>query len=113
MDTNLKNIYLNILEISEVELQKKYWLSGDPNHISSYYEVMCRLFDDNDFDGFIEEKTKQYKTPLTVIDELERLRVLLNEYEEKDTDEEIINDPEWHKVALQAKKIIKIWSNIL
>ena len=51
MKTNvIKNIYSDILELSSLEKQKKYWLNNDPENASSYVEVMCRLFDDNDFD---------------------------------------------------------------
>jgi len=38
--------------------------------------------------------------------ELKKLRELLNSYVEKESDEEIINDPEWGKIVEQAGTFI-------
>ena len=52
-NTILQNIYNEILEISNKDIQEESWLGKNPNKSSSYAEVMCRLFDDNNFTYFI------------------------------------------------------------
>ena len=47
-----------------------------------------------------------------MIFELNKLRELLNSYNEKESDEEIINDPEWKNIVEQAKMVIKEWDKI-
>jgi hypothetical protein len=109
MDTILNNIYSDIFELSSIEQQKQYWLGNDSKNISSYVEVMSRLFDDNNFDGFIDNIAQNHGFDQHFIFELDQLRKLLNEYEEKESDSEIINDPKWKPIVIQAKKIIKRW----
>ena len=108
MDIIIKNIYNDIIELSDLCLQKKLWLNKNNNtgQISSYVELMCRLFDDNNFDDFIDNKTHEMNFDKEVIYELKNLRTLLNNYSEKFTDAEIIKDPKWENISLQAKKIM-------
>lgn len=113
MKTDIKNIYLDILELSSIEKQKKYWLNNDPENISSYVEVMCRLFDDNHFDIFVDKTARQEGMSEKVVFELDKLRQLLNDYEEKEADEAIINDPNWKIIVMQAKKVIEEWFSSL
>ena len=109
MDKWIENTYRDILELSDLDKQKKSWLGNDPNYVSSYVEIMCKLFDDDNFDIFIEEYVKlglSYK----LVKELEKLRELLNQYEEgKKTDNEIIEDPLWALVVNQAKIVLNNW----
>jgi hypothetical protein len=57
MDRRVENIYNDILELSDVNIQRKLWLNEANNTglISSFTELMCRLFDDNNLDGFIDD----------------------------------------------------------
>jgi len=41
---------------------------------------------------------------------MKKLRILLDNYVEKENDEDIIRDINWHKVTKQAEKVIKIWN---
>ena len=75
------NIYNDILEISDLEKQKRYWLNQSDGHSSSFNEVMCRLFDDNDFDNFTDEISKTYVNYPNFINELNLLKDLLNIYD--------------------------------
>lgn len=100
-----------IIELSDLGLQRKLWLNEENNTglISSYSELMSSLFDDFNFDDFVENGAAKIGLPNSVIVELRKLRELLNGYDEKDSDDEIINDPEWKKVVEQAKIVIKEW----
>jgi hypothetical protein len=105
------NIYNKIIEISDLGLQRKLWLNenNDTGLISSYAELMSTLFDDYNFDSFIDGTASEMELFDSVFFELSRLRELLNSYNEKDSDEEIINDPKWKTIVEQAKIVIKEW----
>ncbi len=111
MDMITKYIYDRIVEASDVALQRKIWLNenNDTGLMSSYVELMCSLFDDFNFDDFIDNRASKIGLSNSLIIELNKLRELLNSYVEKDSDEEIINDPEWKKIVEQAKTVIKEW----
>jgi hypothetical protein len=109
----IENIYNKILEASDLDRQRKLWLNenNDTGWISSYTELMCGLFDDNDFDSFIDKTAAEAGFPSKTIIELDKLRTLLNNYQEGDkTDAEIINDPEWKKISDQAKVVLAEWN---
>ncbi len=111
-DIIIKYIYDKIIELSDLSLQRKLWLNenNDTGLISSYIEVMCSLFDDFQFDVFIDKTAFEIGLSEDVILELNNLRTLLNAYNEKESDEDIINDPEWKKVVEQAEIVIKKWN---
>lgn len=112
MDKIIKNIYDDIIELSDLSLQKKLWLneSNDTGLISSYVEVMCRLFDDNDFDDFVGRTAVKIGLSVELISELNILSTLLKNYNEKESDAKIIMDPKWNQIVEQAKKVIKKWN---
>lgn len=114
MDIITKYIYERILEASDLELQRKIWLNenNDTGLMSSYVELMCSLFDDFNFDDFIDNRASTIGLSNTAIFELNKLRELLNSYVEKESDEEIINDPEWEKIVEQAKVVIEKWDKV-
>jgi hypothetical protein len=113
MKKNVENIYEDILELSDLELQKRLWLNdhNDTGLISSYTEVNNRLFDDNSFDLFIDKEVFELGFSPALIVELDALRTMLNRYEQKKTDVEIINDPKWSEVSKQASLVINMWNN--
>lgn len=113
MEIFINNILEDIKELSDLNLQRKLWLNenNDTGLISSYVEVMCRLFDDNKFDDFINLIAPKVGLSQELIFELNKLRYLLDNYTEKETDEQIINDPEWKIIVLQAKNVLKEWNN--
>ena len=65
---------------------------------------MCRLFDDNDMDSFIDNSQLNKRLSSKAILEFQLLRKFLNEYSEKNNDEEIINDIKWREIVQQGKK---------
>ena len=109
-----RNIFLQILEISDIEFQKKAWFGQYKNYISSYSELMCKLFDDNNYVIFIEQYTKLLGYDLPFIKKLQLLEFELNRFnkEEKLSDLEIINNLYWHKISKIAKAIIREWPHL-
>ena len=108
----LEDIFNDILEISDINMQKKMWLNenNDTGLISSYVELMNRLFDDNNFSYVIENEAIALDLEPELIFALKTLRNALDGYVDKETDQEIITDPKWIEISEQAKSIIKMWT---
>lgn len=104
------NIYEDILEISRRELQEELWLGKNPEKCSSYTEVMCRLFDDNNFENFINFSVYEIGFSPQLIEKLKLLSIKLDNYRELIDDEKIINDPKWEEIREVAKKVIALWN---
>ena len=106
-------IYDVITELADVDLQRKYWLNenNDTGYISSYVELMCTLFDDLDFDEFVDNSEEKRGLSYSAVCELVKLRDMLNNYQEKGEDREIIEDPKWKEIVNQAKEVVKKWRN--
>lgn len=111
MESLVDYIYKNIVVLSDIELQKKLWLNqnNDTGLISSYTELMCSLFDDFGFDDFVEKESSNIGLSKSLIFELSKLKELLNNYVEKETDEDIINDSEWERIILQSNIVKELW----
>lgn len=112
IDLEIEQLYNTIVETSDITLQRKMWLNenNDLGLISSYVELMCSLFDDFYFDDFIDSTAAKIGLPNSTILELNKLRDMLNNYNEGNkSDEEIINDSEWLKVVEQAQEVLKKW----
>lgn len=111
----LESIYFRLIELSDLVLQRKLWLNqnNDTGLISSYSELMNSLFDDFNFDDFIDQTVYQIGFPDSDVLELNKLRHLLNSYSEKESDIEILNDNEWEKVVKQAKIVVNNWDKFI
>ena len=77
--------------------------------MSSYGELMRRLFDDNHIDSFIDNSKLNKSLSSKAILEFQLLMKLLNEYSEKNN-EEIINDIKWREIVQQGKNVIQEWN---
>jgi hypothetical protein len=109
MDRNWKgNIYNSIKDFSDINKQKGVWLGSDINHVSSFDEDVCLLFDSFCFDEFIEEFNNE-TIDKNLLNELRLFRNSLNNYQRKDSDEEILSDELWLAVVNKAKGIVEIW----
>lgn len=104
------NIYKDIQEISSRGLQEELWLGKNPDKCSSFTEVMCRLFDDNNFEDFLNSSVYEIGFSPEIIDEIKVLSVKLENYSELSTDAEIINDPKWEEVRKKAQEVTYLWN---
>ncbi len=109
MNIYVENIYNDIEELADLEMQRVIWLGKDPTRCSSYIEIMCRLYDDDKFTDFLAAPEPYLKSNDPAVIELLKLDQMLHQYKEKDTDEEIINDPEWVLISKQAKLVLELW----
>lgn len=111
-----ENIFNGINTISDIETQKKIWMGKDPNYVSSFVEDISTLMDSYGFknDFWQDKNIVNFYFDNRFIQELKILKNMILDYlnywnNEKLTDEEILNDNEWHKIVEQAKKIVALW----
>lgn len=109
MNPQIINLLFDLTELSDPALQRKRWLSNDPMEISSYVELMCRLFDDNHLEQFIASPDPGSRISAQTLKGLTDLKNCLELYPEKETDEEILNDPAWIQITLQASRVLRSW----
>ncbi len=103
------NILKSLLDLSDIEFQKETWLGKNPHFISSYIETINTLFDDFDFERYVD-----YYKSINGNDELysqfNKLINMVNQYQEPDSDELILKDKKWIAITKMAKEIINKWN---
>lgn len=110
-DNRTINIYKDIVELSDVKLQKKRWLSGDSEEISSYEELMCSFFDDNNIIEFIENELEKYSSSNQLRESLQKLVTALNDFDDKGfNDSEIIDNKNWQEITSIADRTKNLWN---
>jgi hypothetical protein len=95
--------------ISNREIQKKAWVLRTCTTFTCYDELICWLYDDADFERFIEEAKKQSYLSKSALNELVLFEKKLSEFlknPDKDDDAWLLKDPEWHEINLLAKKLL-------
>ena len=119
LECELDSIHDKIEELSSVDLQNKLWLNrnNDTGLISSYAELMCTLYDDNNLELVIRKAMEKYGYSSDALNELYKLNTLLNNYEEPCTngyidDELVIKDSNWQVVVKQAQTVLADWNQI-
>lgn len=109
----INNIRRTISQLSDTALQRKLWLNenNDTGLISSYDEAFSTLFDDNNFDEFVDMEAVKRGISDDLISEFAKLKQQLQTYQQKTNDAEIIKDPEWLKIVNQAKIVTEKWKS--
>lgn len=109
-------IYYWIEITSNIDKQQKLWLNknNDIGCVSSYTELMCSLFDDLNFDEFVETMIYELNFPDKLKIELVDLKNALHNYtpEDENRDDLVINDLKWLEVVEKAKKVIFTWNKL-
>ena len=102
----LKNVMNTVREIADPEFQQRVWVDGAGPEFSDWTEVMCKLFDDFLFDDFVDRDWQQFGFSSESHQLLVQLREQLNNYEEKETNAEIVADPKWQQIREFAGKVL-------
>jgi len=109
------NILSAIKHLSNIDYQKNVWLSKSDDQISSFDEDIMVLYDDNCFDDDFWNDTHLPKfnfneVQINVLKEFKRkldeYLIKIKEVNSKLSDQEIISDPEWVKIAENAKNVL-------
>ena len=103
-----KNILDEIKEISDRDLQLRLWFDPNSKLISSFDEVVCRLYDDFDFIGFLDEIakrpawTERYKH-LTAFEK--KLSEFVDATDVNADSRDVFENPIWIDICCEAKKL--------
>jgi len=97
-------------EMSDLRYQYDVWvLNKIPNIFTSFTELICVLYDDTDFEGFLDKVRKHNPQSKFLVSAL-NLDTKLNQFlalkpirNPNNDDRLVINDPEWHKIVELAK----------
>lgn len=110
-DIWIENIVNSLKEIASAEFQEKGWVKNEIHDYCTFVETMCGLFDDSNFDEFIDQKAPEWGFSHEQIKKLDKLRCALNAYDAEHGCYEdpalIIKDPEWLKIRELAKDALK------
>ncbi len=102
-----KQILEMIKEISDEKKQEEVWLKGQGAEVSSYEEVICSLYDDLNFELFLEKYDKEknilYKNMLELNNKLNIFIKKNNQIEISD----LLFDREWNEIQNLAKKVVE------
>ena len=109
MNQQMENIYGYIHEIASEDIQRRRWLNNDLFEISSFSEIMCRLFDDDHFEDFLRDGNTLKQFSSDTIRKLTELKDMLNNYQEKSSDAEIVDDFKWKEIGSKAGDVLKSW----
>lgn len=107
----IQNIYSFIKEISDKDFQEKIWVKGLGPEVSSYAELRCSLYDDFNFELFLESHLK-LNLPFNLYNDLLSLNSKLINYKEKGSDKEIIEDVKWLEIVECAKKVTLLFDEM-
>lgn len=102
------NILKSLIDLSDIEFQRETWLGKSPYFISSYIETVSTLFDDNDFERYVEYYKSIYGAD-NLYSEFESLIMMVNQYNEPNSDELILKDEKWILITKKGKEIINKW----
>lgn len=104
----IQNIFSIIKGIGQTVCHNK--ISEEHKQLYWYFdEAMCRLYDDNKFDEFVEKFAREHGFKEETITQLGLLKDCLDNYIDSRgwnrKPEETLADPEWHKIQKLARTI--------
>lgn len=112
-----KHIFEAIKDLSDVDFQKETWSGKHPKLISSFTENLASLYDDLDFERYIE-----YYKSINNIDNtyilFEELNKMINDFKDYGYEtelkvegyKEILNNTKWVAITKKAKELIIEWN---
>lgn len=94
-------------QIASAEFQEKGWVRNEIHDYCTFVETMCGLYDDSNFEQFIDERAKEFGLSDHQISKLDKIRNALNDYDAKHgcygDPAIIVKDPEWLAIREMAK----------
>lgn len=103
------NIRNRLKELSDLQIQDELWHGKVKGYISSYVELMCSLFDDLRFEEFVSSGAYEWGFSEELIEELKKLETMLKKYDKDNGLDDILADPKWIEISVQAKVVMDKW----
>ena len=104
------NLFNAIKDVSDIKMQINAWNGKSPNIVSSFSEIISILYDDFDFERYIEyyEKENGENKLLALMKDLDKM---ISEYNPPNSDELILSDPQWIEITKKATSIYELKTN--
>ena len=106
------NLFNAIKDVSDLNMQKLAWLGKSSNFVSSFSEVISILYDDFDFERYIE----WYENSYGKNDFLHQMKILdkmISRYNPPYSTELILSDPNWIEITKQAENVFELRNKYL
>lgn len=104
-DMILRGLLSDIANISNKEYQKRIWICAEGPECDDFTELVCRFF--FKADTFLEESS-EYKLPVYKVNILKKFIHEFDKFsEENDLPQLFIDTPEWTKITMMAKEVLK------
>lgn len=100
-----KNILNIIKEISDAEYQTDVWLKGSTGATSSYEETICALYDDLNFELFLEECEKTDPLYKELIELKNKIDAFISNFDQISIEDLLLNQS-WKNIQDFAKNVI-------
>ena len=107
MDLSVDNIYKDLEELADPDLQKIRWAAGGT---SSYEKLMERLLDEHRLEDFIRLAVDSLLISKDTARQLSYVQYLLDLYQERGHDHAILHDPVWVGVTREVRKALDCWN---
>jgi hypothetical protein len=110
LDPQIQNIHNDLVELSDPNLQRLLWKGLMADEISSYVELMCRLFDDDGLEDFIKTILLDQKFNHVWLAKLERITKELHDFNGEGLEiDALINSDRWRAICSLAKEVVDGW----
>ena len=91
-------------ELADPEFQQRVWVRGEGPEVSSYVEVVCRLFDDTALGDVLDGGSAPVVLGLEATEELLRLRQLVDAVPSDMDAESLLRLPTWGEIVQTASR---------
>jgi len=98
-----------IREFADESFQRRIWLRGEGPEIGSYSEAFNRLFDDADFERFLNLCAERNILSPNSLKQLQQFRHAVEEYSDNQESEDeavILADPRWDEIRRFARSAL-------
>lgn len=106
------NILLeNLRELASEELQKKLWLYGNENQMSSFTEAICGVFDDARLTRALETGYLENHFSSELCQKVKKLDQMINLVPEDLPPEQIINHPKMGVIRALSGELLDLFES--
>jgi hypothetical protein len=105
----IREIIEALEELSDVEAQKRLWVNGGPEGVSSFTEAICGVFDDGGVTRALESGELAQRPKLQKL--FEQLDALVGKVDEGRPPDQIIQDPEMAVIRDVASQLLSELKN--
>lgn len=108
VDARRAGILDALYELGDIAYARRAWSGLEPDVASSFIEVVCRLYDDFNFQEFVTTHVDAGARKTELEKSCDELRRAIDRVDERSSHEAILASPEWQDVARTAKYVFDL-----